>query len=126
MIDLSDQHLITCEQNLHVMRVIRVNTRKTSTPSPIFDSKVLWKYRSVLMQGRSYTVLGVHYKACVRANKLIAAGPGALAVQQHATGHPRKHSGLTILVTGRSPGWPHTGFIGAGSSGASGPCSING
>ena len=56
VIDLSDQHLITCYQNLRVMRVIRVNTGKTSTASPIFDSKVLIKCRSVPMQRRSYTV----------------------------------------------------------------------
>ena len=40
VIDLSDQHLITCYQNLRVMRVIRVNTGKTSTPNPIFVFKV--------------------------------------------------------------------------------------
>ena len=56
VIDLSDQHLITCDQNLQIMRVIRVNTGKTSTPKPIFDSKVLIKCRSVPMQRRSYTV----------------------------------------------------------------------
>ena len=126
VIDLSDQHLITCDQNLQAMRVIRVNTGKTSTPSPVFESKVLTKYRSVSMQRGSYTFQGIPCKVFVSANQLIAAGSGSLAVLQHSTEHPRENSGLTIQVTGRSPGWPQTGFSGAGSSGASGPCSING
>ena len=53
VIDLSDQRLIAYNQNLQVMRVIPVSTGKASTPTPIFDSKVLTKYRSVTMRGRS-------------------------------------------------------------------------
>ena len=53
VIDLPDQRLIAYNQNLQVMRVIPVSTGKASTPTPIFDSKVLTKYRSVTMRGRS-------------------------------------------------------------------------
>ena len=53
VIDLSDQRLTVYDENRQVVRVIPVSTGKASTPTPIFDSKVLTKYRSVTMRGRN-------------------------------------------------------------------------
>ena len=105
VIDLSDQRLIAYNQNLQVMRVIPVSTGKASTPTPIFDSKVLTKYRSVTMRGRSYTVPGVPYTMCVSANEMIClhatpwqevAGQGVLAVQQDTNWHPHNRPGISV------------------------------
>ena len=92
VIDLSDQRLIAYNQNLQVMRVIPVSTGKASTPTPIFDSKVLTKYRSVTMRGRSYTVPGVPYTMCVSSNEMIClhAAPWQESAGQ-AFGIPRSN-----------------------------------
>ena len=92
VIDLSDQRLIAYNQNLQVMRVIPVSTGKASTPTPIFDSKVLIKYRSVTMRGRSYTVPGVPYTMCVSSNEMIClhAAPWQESAGQ-AFGIPRSN-----------------------------------
>ena len=71
VIDLSDQRLTVYDENQQVVRVIPVSTGKASTPTPIFDSKVLTKYRSVTMRGRNYTVPGVPYTMCVSSNEMI-------------------------------------------------------
>jgi len=71
VIDLSDQRLTVYDSNQQVVRVIPVSTGKASTPTPIFDSRVLTKYRSVTMRGRNYTVAGVPYTMCVSSNELI-------------------------------------------------------
>ena len=71
VIDLSDQRLTVYDSNQQVVRVIPVSTGKASTPTPIFDSRVLTKYRSVTMRGRNYTVPGVPYTMCVSSNELI-------------------------------------------------------
>ena len=47
VVDLSDQRLTVYDQNNQVVRVIAVSTGKPSTPTPIFESTVLTKYRSV-------------------------------------------------------------------------------
>ena len=71
MIDLSDQRLTVYDENQQLVRVIPVSTGTASTPTPIFESKVLTKYRSVTTRGRSYTVPGVPSTMCVSANELI-------------------------------------------------------
>ena len=71
VVDLSDQRLTVYEQNNQVVRVIAVSTGKPSTPTPIFESTVLTKYRSVTMRGRNYTVPGVPYTICISSNELI-------------------------------------------------------
>ena len=71
VIDLSDQRLTVYDSNQQVVRVIPVSTGKASTPTPIFDSRVLTKYRSVTMRGRNYTVPGVPYTMCVSSTELI-------------------------------------------------------
>ena len=71
VIDLPDQRLTVYDSNQQVVRVIPVSTGKASTPTPIFDSRVLTKYRSVTMRGRNYTVPGVPYTMCVSSNELI-------------------------------------------------------
>ena len=71
VIDLSDQRLTVYDSNQQVVRVIPVSTGKASPPTPIFDSRVLTKYRSVTMRGRNYTVPGVPYTMCVSSNELI-------------------------------------------------------
>ena len=53
VIDLSDQRLTSYDENQQVVRVIPVSTGKASTPTPIFEPKVLTKYRSVTIRGRS-------------------------------------------------------------------------
>ena len=71
VVDLSEQHLIAYDHNNSIVRVIPVSTGKASTPTPIFDTKVFTKYRSVTMSGRNYTVPGVPYTMCVSANEAI-------------------------------------------------------
>ena len=82
VIDLSDQRLTVYDGNQQVVRVIPVSTGKPSTPTPVFDSKVLSKYRSVTMRGRTYTVPGVPYTMCVSSNELICLH--AAPWQEHA------------------------------------------
>ena len=53
MIDLSDQRLTSCDENQQLVRVNPVSTGKASIPTPIFESQVLTKYRSVTIRGRS-------------------------------------------------------------------------
>ena len=43
MIDLSDQRLTIDDEKKQVVRVIPISTGKASTPTPIFESKVLTK-----------------------------------------------------------------------------------
>ena len=43
VIDLSDQRLTVYDENQQVVRVIPVSTGTASTPTPIFESKVLTK-----------------------------------------------------------------------------------
>ena len=50
MIDLSDQRLNVYDEN---QQVVRVSTGRASTPTPIYESKVLTKYRSVTLRGLS-------------------------------------------------------------------------
>ena len=50
VIDLSDQRLTVYDEN---QQVVRVSTGRASTPTPISESKVLTKYRSVTLRGRS-------------------------------------------------------------------------
>ena len=45
--------------------------RQVLNTNSIFDSKVLPKYRSVTMRGRSYMVPGVPYTMCVSSNEII-------------------------------------------------------
>ena len=71
VVDLSDQRLTVYDQNNQVVRVIAVSTGKPSTPTPIFESTVLTKYRSVTMHGRNYTVPGVPYTMFISSNELI-------------------------------------------------------
>ena len=71
VVDLSDQQLIAYNHQNEVVRIIPVSTGKASTPTPIFNTKVFTKYRSVTMQGRTYTVPGVPYTMCVSANEAI-------------------------------------------------------
>ena len=71
VVDLSDQRLTVYDQNNQVVRVIAVSTGKPSTPTAIFESTVLTKYRSVTMRGRNYTVPGVPYTMCISSNELI-------------------------------------------------------
>ena len=78
VVDLSDQRLTVYNSDQEVVRVIPVSTGKASTPTPIFNSKVLTKYRSTTMYGRTYTVPGVPFTMCVSANEAICllAAPG--------------------------------------------------
>ena len=71
VVDLSEQRLIAYDHNNTIVCVIPVSTGKASTPTPIFDTKVFTKYRSVTMRGRTYTVPGVPYTMCVSANEAI-------------------------------------------------------
>ena len=71
VVDLSDQKLTVYNSNHDVVRVIPVSTGKASTPTPIFETKVFTKYRSVTMRGRTYTVPGVPYTMWVSANEAI-------------------------------------------------------
>ena len=71
VVDLSDQRLIAYNHQNEVVRIIPVSTGKASTPTPIFNTKVFTKYRSVTMRGRTYTVPGVPYTMCVSANEAI-------------------------------------------------------
>ena len=43
VIDLSDQRLTIDDENQQLVRVIPVSTEKASTPTPIFEPKVLTK-----------------------------------------------------------------------------------
>ena len=71
VVDLSDQRLTVYNSDQEVVRVIPVSTGKASTPTPIFNSKVLTKYRSTTMYGRTYTVTGVPFTMCVSAHEAI-------------------------------------------------------
>ena len=71
VVDLSDQKLTVYNSNHDVVRVIPVSTGKASTPTPIFETKVFTKYRSVTVRGRTSTVPGVPYTMCVSANEAI-------------------------------------------------------
>ena len=48
VIDLSNQRLTVYDEN---QQVVRVSTGRASTPTAIFESKVLTNYRSVTMRG---------------------------------------------------------------------------
>ena len=50
VVDLSDQRLTVYDSDQEVVRVIPVSTGKASTPTPIFNSKVYRKYRSIRIQ----------------------------------------------------------------------------
>ena len=88
-----------------MFRVIPVSTGKASTPTPIFNSKVYTKYRSITMYGRSYTVPGVPFTMSVSANEAIClhAAPG----QENAWkpfGVPRSHDCVRIPL--KRACWP--------------------
>ncbi|MGB1416951.1 MAG: L,D-transpeptidase [Synechococcus sp.] len=92
VVDLSDQKLTALDSNQQVLRVIPVSTGKASTPTPIGQSQVFTKYRSITMVGRTYTVPDVPYTMCVTANEAIClhAAPWQEQAGQ-PFGVPRSH-----------------------------------
>ena len=71
VVDLSDQRLTVYNSDQEVLRVIPVSTGKSSTPTPIFNTREYKKYRSTKMYGRTYSVPGVSFTMCVSANEAI-------------------------------------------------------
>ena len=100
VVDLSDQRLIAYNHQNEVVRIIPVSTGKASTPTPIFNTKVFTKYRSVTMRGRTYTVPGVPYTMCVSANEAICihAAPWQENAGQ-AFGVPRSNGCVRMPLT---------------------------
>lgn len=71
LIDLSEQKLYAYNPQHHVVRTMPVSSGRSSSPTPIGDSRVLSKFASVTMRGRGYVTPGVPWVLCINPEATV-------------------------------------------------------